>query len=263
MKYASLLLRSVMLAFLATSLTTVFACSDPIPIEREESVATPAPTVNPARFRIPPTREGQWREAKRQGVVWVERELAADETRNLPSALAYGTIIKTEGPVSEHSPLGCIAIFIIGEPPMMDVQGKNTEVWKSTTVRVPSQINGEHVWKFRTHNCQPWSVVTPSSQNTQVEGSVPASEPASPSNVAFIKANLRKNFIAADITCDGERINSSEMIVCEVSDLSQFMSLLGVYDVATGSMLESYSGNYIYDGGAMTTCQGASSQSRV
>ena len=60
--------------------------------------------------------------------------------------------------------------------------------------------------------------------------------------------------------CEGEIINSSEMVACEVSDLNQFMSLIGVYDVTTGAVLHVYLGSYVYDGGVMSICQGESFQ---
>ncbi len=196
--------------------------------------------------------------AERYGVVWVEREFSEGITENLPDALPHGIAIYTEGPRNEFNTLGCRAIFIVGEPPMRDIHGKNMEIWTRATVRIPSELKGEHVWKFRTINCQPWTVVESSQYVAQ--GSVSAPSPKSGTTLALLESDLKNKFPNDDILCEGEIINSSEMVACEVSDLNQFMSLIGVYDVTTGAVLHVYLGSYVYDGGVMSICQGESFQ---
>ena len=261
MKNPKLILHIMSSAFLAAFLVAAAICvtrSDEEPggshsfSEASTRVPVQAPTA-PAFTTIP---ELQWRTARQQRVVWVEREFAHEETINLPNSLPHGSRIETEGPANASSPLGCRAIFIIREPPW-EIQGRNMEIWKGTAVRIPGQIDGEHVWKFRTANCKPWRGV----ESVRDTGQEPVFR--SSSMLAVVEDGFRTQFPEHDIICEGEMINDKDMVVCEVSDSNQFMFMLGVYNDATGSTLESYSSNYIYEGGAMTICQWTDSRGRT
>ena len=122
----------------------------------------PDPPLTSTQLPEPDTRTSQWRDAMSQEVAWVDDEFS-EGVENLPAALPYGTDIITNGSADASSVLGCRYIFIVGEPPYKDVHGVNKQVRSKTTVRVPAQIDGKHVWKFRTVGCQSWSILKRSS----------------------------------------------------------------------------------------------------
>ena len=239
------------------------ACADGTQVANNQTTTVaPTPAVDVTKLTRPRSRVEQWRDAARYGVAWVGGDEILPSTTydgidDLPDALPYGTIIETEGPIDDYNILGCRAIFIIGQPPMRDSQGRNTEIWTRGRVQVPRHIDGEYVWKFNSFNCSPWKIVKLSEGSTQRGESALSSEPPPISRLNFVESNIRKEFPSYDTICDTEIIDRSEIIVCEVSDDLQYMYLLGVYDVDTGATLKSYSGNYIYDGGIMTICHGA------